>query len=595
MKRFIIFASLVISSIFYITSQEALKSVEEDYYDFLSLTGVVKRPTLGYRTLSDNVWEFNNLENFEENDDGTFTKVITPGSESDSNIWKNNNLGTKYTLFENPYPVNNFLTRGIKQKAEGRLYGIEWFNSWNTEVPFGQNDGALWQGKGYNTSFTTGFRIEGYGFEITFKPQISWSQNQEFPINTNVYPNPYSYSFSNGVYVGHPIDYVQRYGNESLWKFDFGDSEIRWTWHTLTFGAGTQNPWLGPAFLNPMLGSNNAPGYLKLDAGLRKTEVFLPFSKISLGNIEGRIWVGQLVESDYFDDIPWNDKRLVAGLSASYSPSFIPGLSIGLNRVFMTYWRKENLKYIKRLFTLSRSNALASSGNDEDQKFSLFAEWNFPKIGFSVYGEFGRDDFSNDEKSNPFHTAIYTVGAKQVIPLPLAKIFTKLPEVFNLTSELNFEWNNFEMSQDFQMQWTYMGYYAHGFITQGYTNRGQILGAGSGFAGNSQMLQYKVYHPKGFISYRFHRYCPNNNSVYSQSVYTAANPENHLDNAVYQQWYPNFETYISNSFELSFYLFKDFYASFNFAIIKLTHKNYEPSIGVVDKSYHGGFTVKYNF
>ena len=26
-----------------------------------SLTGVVKRPTLGYRTLSDNVWEFNNL------------------------------------------------------------------------------------------------------------------------------------------------------------------------------------------------------------------------------------------------------------------------------------------------------------------------------------------------------------------------------------------------------------------------------------------------------------------------------------------------------------------------------------------------------
>ena len=135
MKRFIIFASLVISSIFYITSQEALKSVEEDYYDFLSLTGVVKRPTLGYRTLSDNVWEFNNLESFEENDDGTFTKVITPGSESDSNIWKKNNLGTKYTLFENPYPVNNFLTRGIKQKAEGRLYGIEWFNSWNTEVP----------------------------------------------------------------------------------------------------------------------------------------------------------------------------------------------------------------------------------------------------------------------------------------------------------------------------------------------------------------------------------------------------------------------------------------------------------------------------
>ena len=68
-------------------AQEALKSLEEDYYDFLSLTGVVERPTLGYHTLSDSVWTFNEIETFEENEDGTFTKVRTPGSESDANIW----------------------------------------------------------------------------------------------------------------------------------------------------------------------------------------------------------------------------------------------------------------------------------------------------------------------------------------------------------------------------------------------------------------------------------------------------------------------------------------------------------------------------
>ena len=28
-----------------LTSQEALKSIEEEYYDFLSLTGVTERPT----------------------------------------------------------------------------------------------------------------------------------------------------------------------------------------------------------------------------------------------------------------------------------------------------------------------------------------------------------------------------------------------------------------------------------------------------------------------------------------------------------------------------------------------------------------------
>ena len=52
-------------------AQEAVKSLEANYYDFLSLTGIVNHPTLGYRTLSDSVWSFNETEAFEENEDGT--------------------------------------------------------------------------------------------------------------------------------------------------------------------------------------------------------------------------------------------------------------------------------------------------------------------------------------------------------------------------------------------------------------------------------------------------------------------------------------------------------------------------------------------
>ena len=62
-----IFYVTLIFLLFPIFSQEALKSIEEEYYDFLSLTGVVARPTLGYRNLSDNVWKFNEVESFEEN------------------------------------------------------------------------------------------------------------------------------------------------------------------------------------------------------------------------------------------------------------------------------------------------------------------------------------------------------------------------------------------------------------------------------------------------------------------------------------------------------------------------------------------------
>lgn len=560
-RYIIIFLYLILLTNF-IFSQEALKSIEEEYYDFLSLTGLVERPTLGYRTLSDSVWKFSDV----------------PDVEGNNHIWENNNLGSTFTLWQPASPASNWFAKGLFQGLAARIYGPEWFNSYNTAAPYGQNDGALWQGRGYNTALTAGLRLEGYGFEVTVRPQVSFSQNLDFESNPEVYPNPYSYSFKSGT-VNQPIDIVRKYGDAPFWNYDWGDSEIRWTWHTLTFGFGTQNPWLGPAYLNPMLGSNNAPGYLKFDAGLRKTDIIIPGIDFNLGSIEGRIWVGQLKESDYFDSNPDNNKRMLTAMSASYEPSFIPGLTVGLNRIFMTYWRTENFKYLLRLFTASKSNALASSGNDEDQKFSLFAQWDFPQVGFKVYGEFGRDDFSSDEKSNPFHTAIYTIGAQQYIPLP-----------WGLKSQLSFEWNNFEMSQDFQLQRPYMGYYAHGFVKQGYTHKGQILGAGSGYFGNSQFVQYKVFYPKGYTAFVFHRFCPNNNSVFSQAVNQSANNGKAELN---DKWYKNFETYLIFGFETGFFINQNLLSSLSFNYSKIKHHNYimysyDTNIKIV-------ISLKYNF
>ena len=568
----LVFCTLILT--FFTYSQEALKSIEEEYYDFLSLTGIVERPTLGYRTLSDSVWNFKKIESFEENDDGTFTKVRIPGQESQANIWKNNNLGTCLPLWQPENPSTNFFMRGLKQGLFLKLYGPEWYNSYNTAAPYGQNDGALWQGRGYNTALSAGLRLEGYGFELTFKPQVSFSQNLEFEYLTGVCGSEYSYFTQNG----GSIDLVQRYGNTSFWNYDWGDSEIRWTWNTFTIGFGSQNPWLGPAQLNPMLGSNNAPSYTKFDAGLRKTKVVIPGINWNLGNIEGRIWNGKLKESDYFDNDPNNNERMLTAMSASYEPSFIPGLTIGANRIFITYWRPENFKYLLRLFTFSRSNALASSGNDEDQKFSLFVRWEFPSVGFKVYGEFGRDDFSSDEKANPLHTAIYTIGAKQTIHLP-----------YILQSELSFEINNFEMSQDFQLQWPYIGYYAHGFVKQGYTSKGQILGAGSGYFGNSQFVQYKVYYPKGYTSFKFQRYCPNINYVYSKAVNNSAN-NSKAEWA--KEWYANYETIFCFGIE-SYYCFFDSLGinfSFNFVNIykRMNHSDRN------DKNFNIILGIKYN-
>lgn len=574
---FIFFYFFFFSSLF---AQEALKSLEEEYYDFLSLTGVVERPTLGYRTLSDNVWKYNTVESFEENEDGTFTKVRVPGEESDAHVWKNNNLGTTYTLWEAKSPSDNWFARGIKQGFTARIYGPEWFNSYNTAAPYGQNDGALWQGRGYNTALTAGVRLEGYGVEVTFKPQVSWMENREFETMKSIAENQFGY-FSKG------IDLVQRFGDISFWNYDWGDSEIRWTWQSFTIGFGNQSPWLGPAYINPMLGSNNAGSYSKFDFGLKKTNISFPLNNnyiLNLGDFEARVWIGRLIESNYFDNNAENDFRLLNAISLSYTPSFIPVLTIGLNRIFDTYWQKENFKYFKRLFTLKKENALSISGNDEDQKFALFIDLNFEKVGFEVYGEFGCDDFTSNRWTNPFHTAIYTIGGKQNIPLTILKKLN-----LNLESEIIFELNNFEMSQDFQLEWPYTGYYSHGFVNQGYTQKGQIIGAGSGSFGNSQYLSYKIYYSKGDFILFFHRYCPNNNYIYSKAVYNSAKKD---QSNINEKWYDRYESYFVYGINLLYYLNNNFIIDFGFSFLNIYCIHYQKT---GDYSFNFALRLKYNF
>ena len=122
-KTILALASLLLPPL--LSAQEALKSAEEEYYDFLSLTGQAERPTLGYRTLSDSEWTI----------------------ADENHIWAENNLGTKFTLWENETPAENRFANGIDQSVKVRIYGPEWYNSYNTAAPYGQNDGALWQGK----------------------------------------------------------------------------------------------------------------------------------------------------------------------------------------------------------------------------------------------------------------------------------------------------------------------------------------------------------------------------------------------------------------------------------------------------------------
>ncbi|QNL97546.1 hypothetical protein H9I35_01985 [Treponema sp. Marseille-Q4132] len=475
-------------SVFSIFSQEALKSTEEEYYDFLALQGITKRPYLNYRTLSDSDWTFI--------DDGTDTEenAVADKNVDTAHVWQNNYLGKRRFINGN-------------KKLAWKIYGPEWYNSFNTAAPYGQNDGALWQGRGYNTSLTGGARFEAYGVELTLKPQLSFSQNMAFDMLPSAYVNEYGYFWGyNYLHNNSGIDWPQRFGDKSFFTFDWGDTEIRYTWKNLTIGFGTQNVWLGPAYLNPVLHSNNAASYPKLDFGLRRTSIYIPKRGWYLGDVELRIWTGYLSESEYFDNNSANDHNMIHGFTFAYTVPYI-GLTLFANRICLAKWKLENMQYV---IPLIRNTHIAELDAGEDQKMSFGFDWVYQKAGMELYAEIGIDDFLQGGfikglSRYPFDSMVSTFGIKKTVNLPFAPQFK---------GEIIFEYSDFEEPRNKISGKAKYAFNMHHQIEQGLTNKGQPLASPLGTGGNSQTLKLILYYPKGVSSLKISRSNPDDTFMY---------------------------------------------------------------------------------
>ena len=367
------------------------------------------------------------------------------------------------------------------------------------------------------------------------------------------------------------VDLVQRYGEDSFWKYDWGDTELRWTWRTLTFGFGTQAVWTGPAFYSPMLFSNNAPTYPKFDVGLRRTEIRVPYFGWYIGDIETRFWVGKLTESDYFDNDDTNDDNQISGFTFSYSPSFLKGLTLGVTKVTLNKWGESFWRYAWPGWYKNTIRANSKSSG-EDMKASLVADWLFESVGFEVYGEMGFDDFLADGfalyeyERYPFHAVSYTFGLKKSLDIWESK---------RIRGVLQFEWNNSEPSQDYQM-WSGSAYHfgTHGQITQGYTNGGQWIGSGYGYGGNSQLLSFTLYSPHGYEKIFIQRNNPDNSYIFSQCVDAGTEETKKLGSENFTAFKANFNI----GFEELWYVVPNLSLRFGFTYNKIINPKYDPGI-----------------
>lgn len=153
---------------------------------------------------------------------------------------------------------------------------------------------------------------------------------------------------------------------------------------------------------------------------------------------------------------------------------------------------------------------------------------------------------------------------------------------------LEFEWNNTETSMDYQL-WPGSGYnFAfHYQLKQGYTNRGQWLGSGIGYGGNSQYLSYTIYSPHGFEKIFVARNNPDNNFIWAKTVDQTAKQ-------VRNRWFEAFKANFYTGFETETIIFNSLKVSTGFIYNLIINPMYNPGYSKEDGIYNV-YTYEHNF
>ena len=114
-----------------------------------------------------------------------------------------------------------------------------------------------------------------------------------------------------------------------------------------------------------------------------------------------------------------------------------------------------------------------------DQVFSLFGRWVFPSDGLAVHFEWARNEGPGSLREllvSPNHTQGYTLGLEWARPVDRARA-----SVIRLQTELTYLEKSPAYRNEHEETW-----YTGGAIAQGYTQRGQVLGAAIGPGASSQ-------------------------------------------------------------------------------------------------------------
>jgi len=399
--------------------------------------------------------------------------------------------------------LNGIYDFGNKIKGKIQLLPVIWENQFNSQHPSGYNDGIMVPAKGYQTFISAGVYAKYGPLSVQFWPQMLYVENKPFETFKDIYHKP---SPPGG------IDLPERFGEDAFNKFFWGQSSIRLTFGPVSFGLSNENLWWGPGIHNALIMTNNAPGFKHFTLNTVRP------IKTAIGAFEFQLIGGRLDSSGYTPGLP-PDWRYLNAIVVTYHPKWVPGLFLGLTRAYQVYRGDMGHSFNDYLPVLSpfekdKTGNTETDAKRRDQLLSLFMRWAWVKAHGEVYVEFGREDHSwnlRDFFLEPNHSAAYVVGINKLFALPRRKgeFIQVNMEIANLASNST-TINRDRVYVDKPDEVVTGNWYSHYQIRHGYTEDGQVLGAGIGPGSNSQWI--KIAWVKGLKTFglEFERYVHNN-------------------------------------------------------------------------------------
>ena len=356
---------------------------------------------------------------------------------------------------------------------------------YNSAFPFGSNDGPVWAGRGFTSAVQAGVAARydaGWAsVALTLAPIAFRAENRAHALASNAVSGAGQYGdlrFPLGV------DRPRRFGDAAYTVIDPGQSSVRVDAGKLAVGFSTANQVWGAGDRYPLVLGNNAAGYPHLYVG---TSAPLDLWLVKLHT---RLAWGRLDQSDYSPvvgsptfvrlDEP-GTRRFTSGLVAVVQPRGVPGLEIGGTRFFHSPWRRGGPTgadlgkpfelFYKQDVPNSSDNPLDARSDVDNQVASVFLRWVLPPAGFELFGEYYKEDHNFDARDfvlEPDHDAGYALGVRKVFRRADGGLIGIRGELANLEAG--------PISQQRAQGLFYLG----GYLRQGHTQRGQLLGADLG-------------------------------------------------------------------------------------------------------------------